>query len=214
MVVNGQPKQVAEYIQATSRVGREHPGLIVGVFNNARARDRSYYETFSTWHRTLYRDVEPSSVTPFAARAVDRALHAALVVLARQTVHGLMTAPRLTPHLRAAVESGVVGIILERLRRIDPDEEARVRGYLTGLLDRWEVRVAAWDGTWDDQKRRPHYWLETQPGRSLLMSAEGYVTLGAAGTLLGEVLPTPNSMRGIEPGAPFKLLETLKPEKR
>jgi hypothetical protein len=214
MVVNGQPKQVAEYIQATSRVGREHPGLIVGVFNNARARDRSYYETFSTWHRTLYRDVEPSSVTPFAARAVDRALHAALVVLARQTVHGLITAPRLIPQRRATVESGVVGLILERLRRIDPDEEAQVRAHLTSLLDRWELRVRAWDGTWDDARRRPDYWLENHPERSLLMSAEGYVTLVAAGTLLGEVWPTPNSMRGIEPGAPFKLLETLKkPEK-
>ena len=53
MVVNGQPKQVAEYIQATSRVGREHPGLVVTVYNNNRTRDRSYFETFSSWHAAL-----------------------------------------------------------------------------------------------------------------------------------------------------------------
>jgi hypothetical protein len=214
MVVNGQPKQVAEYIQATSRVGREHPGLVVGVFNNARARDRSYYETFSTWHRTLYRDVEPSSVTPFAARAVDKALHAALVVLARQLVYGLGTAPRLTSARRTEVESIVVGLIIDRLRRIDRDEEGRVRAHLKLLLDRWEMRMGPWDGTWNDTKRCPGYWIEEHPDRSLLMSAEGYVTLLAAGTMLGEVWPTPNSMRGVEPGTPFKLLETLKKQEK
>ena len=47
MVVLGQPKSIAEYIQATSRVGRDrNQGLIVTVFNNAKTRDRSMYETF------------------------------------------------------------------------------------------------------------------------------------------------------------------------
>lgn len=215
MVVNGQPKQVAEYIQATSRVGREHPGLVVGVFNNGRARDRSYYETFATWHRSLYRDVEPSSVTPFASRAVDRALHAALVVLARYLVYGLTTAPRLTAERRADVESLVVELIIARLKRIDPDEEAQVRLHLRHLLDHWEMRMGMWEGTWADPKRKPDYWLESKPDRSLLISAEGYATMVAAGTQAGEVWPTPNTMRGVEPGCPFKLLETLKkPEKK
>ena len=64
MVVNGQPKQIAEYIQATSRVGREHPGLIVTVYNNGRARDRSHFETFSTWVR------RPPEVMPAYSRKV------------------------------------------------------------------------------------------------------------------------------------------------
>jgi hypothetical protein len=90
MLVNGQPKGMAEYIQATSRVGRSQvPGLIVAVLNNAKARDRSHYESFLTWHSTLYRDVEPTSVTPFASRARDRALHAVLVALVRHLVPGM-----------------------------------------------------------------------------------------------------------------------------
>ena len=84
MLVNGQPKGIAEYIQATSRVGRgKVRGLVVAVLNNGKARDRSHYESFATWHGTLYRDVEPTSVTPFASRARDRALHAVLVALVR-----------------------------------------------------------------------------------------------------------------------------------
>src|SRR5690606_39038159 len=73
MLVQGQPKTIAEYIQATSRVGRGSvPGLVVTLYNANKSRDRSRYETFESWHRSLYRDVEPTSVTPFAPRARDR----------------------------------------------------------------------------------------------------------------------------------------------
>ncbi len=78
MVVSGQPKTSAEYIQATSRVGRKYPGLVVDVFNWIRPRDTSHYERFRHYHDTFYRHVEATSVTPFSARARDRALPAVL----------------------------------------------------------------------------------------------------------------------------------------
>jgi len=85
MVVGGQPKTTAEYIQATSRVGRSSngPGLIITLFNWARPRDLSHYERFEHYHSTFYKHVEPLSVTPFAARALDRGLSGVLVGLAR-----------------------------------------------------------------------------------------------------------------------------------
>jgi Helicase conserved C-terminal domain len=83
MVVAGQPKATSEYIQATSRVGRAHPGLVLTVYNWARPRDLSHYETFGYYHRTLYRQVEALSVTPFAPRAVDRGLTGVLASLLR-----------------------------------------------------------------------------------------------------------------------------------
>jgi len=83
MVVAGQPKTTAEYIQATSRVGRKYPGLVATVYNWTRPRDLSHYETFEHYHATFYKHVEALSVTPFSARALDRGLTALLVALIR-----------------------------------------------------------------------------------------------------------------------------------
>jgi hypothetical protein len=85
MVVSGQPKTAAEYIQATSRVGREagKPGLVVALLNINKPRDRSHYERFVAWHSAFYRSVEATSVTPYSPRALDRALAAVCVGLGR-----------------------------------------------------------------------------------------------------------------------------------
>jgi ATP-dependent helicase YprA (DUF1998 family) len=95
MVVFGQPKTSAEYIQATSRVGRDpdRPGLVVTIFNVHKPRDRSHYERFAAYHETFYRRVEATSVTPFSPRALDKGLAATVVGLARQG-HRPMTTPR------------------------------------------------------------------------------------------------------------------------
>ena len=83
MVVTGQPKTTAEYIQATSRIGRTHPGLVCVVYNWSRPRDLSHYEQFEHYHATFYQQVEALSVTPFAPRALDRGLAALLTSYVR-----------------------------------------------------------------------------------------------------------------------------------
>lgn len=83
MAVNGQPKGTAEYIQATSRVGRSFPGLVCTVLTWARPRDLSHYETFEHYHATFYKHVEAQSVTPFSPRAMDRGLTGSLLSLMR-----------------------------------------------------------------------------------------------------------------------------------
>lgn len=95
MVCFGQPKTSSEYIQATSRVGRDdqRPGLVVTLLNVHRPRDRSHYERFAAFHQSFYRSVEASSVTPFSPRALDRGLAATLLALIRQG-HAPMTPPR------------------------------------------------------------------------------------------------------------------------
>jgi hypothetical protein len=85
MVVVGQPKNTAEYIQASSRVGRESakPGLVVTLTNRARPRDMAHYEQFEHYHRTFYRHVEALSVTPFSDSSLERGLMGVLVSVAR-----------------------------------------------------------------------------------------------------------------------------------
>ena len=94
MLVLGQPKSHAEYIQATSRVGRDpqRPGLVATLLNMHKPRDRSHYERFRHYHETFYRSVEVGSVTPFSARALDRGFAGALVGLSRH-LEGRLTPP-------------------------------------------------------------------------------------------------------------------------
>lgn len=93
MVVLGQPKTASEYIQATSRVGRElkRPGLVVTLLNVHRPRDRSHYERFQSWHNSFYRAVEATSGTPFSPRALDRLAGVGNVL--KQIPDAIMTIP-------------------------------------------------------------------------------------------------------------------------
>ena len=86
MAVSGQPKNTAQYIQATGRVGRGIPGLVVMTYNNGKARDLSHFEHFRDYHSRLYAQVEPSSVTPFTVQLLERALHGAFLAWIRNHV--------------------------------------------------------------------------------------------------------------------------------
>lgn len=153
MVVLGQPKTAAEYIQATSRVGRDdaRPGLVVTLLNVHRPRDRSHYERFSIWHETFYRAVEATSVTPFSPRALDRGLAPVAVALARLGYDDLTAPTRaiLMKQRRSAV-SGIADILAARAECHDREMSAeqqerlrqRVKGRVKDVLDTWE-QIAA-----------------------------------------------------------------------
>jgi hypothetical protein len=150
MVVLGQPKTASEYIQATSRVGRDdqRPGLVVTLLNVYRPRDRSHYERFSAWHESFYRSVEATSVTPFSPRAIDRGIAAVTVALARLG-HAGMTPPRgafaVNKH-RGALDY-VADVLARRAeghdaqRGRDESEALRkkVKDRVNGLLDAWQA---------------------------------------------------------------------------
>ncbi|WP_156941496.1 DISARM system helicase DrmA [Mesorhizobium sp. WSM2561] len=146
MVVQGQPKTAAEYIQATSRVGREalKPGLVVTLLNIHKPRDRTHYEQFRAFHMSFYRAVEATSVTPFAPRALDRALAATLVAAARHVE------PVLTPKNAAAdiaandrAFADVKAAFSEKMRVAEQDAETvqRCLARLDDLRDAW-VEIA------------------------------------------------------------------------
>jgi hypothetical protein len=175
MVVFGQPKTSAEYIQATSRVGRdpERPGLVVTILNVHKPRDRSHYERFAAYHQTFYRSVEATSVTPFSPRALDRGLAASLVALSRLGMD-VMTPPKGAMEIlntRNAL-SAVVDRFGERAfnhAKLDANERGRLR---QRVRQRCEDLLDDWAGLVQEQKKvgaslqyNPH---ERAAGPSLL----------------------------------------------
>jgi hypothetical protein len=148
-IVLGQPKTTAEYIQATSRVGRddERPGLVITLMNIHRPRDRSHYERFQAWHNTFYRAVEATSVTPFSPRAIDRGLAGITVALARLGCDRL-TAPKQAIQINQERQNiqFVIDAISQRAANHNKEftkEEAEalrlhLRSAVTDLLDDWE----------------------------------------------------------------------------
>jgi len=147
MVVMGQPKSHAEYIQATSRVGRDaaKPGLVVTLLNLAKPRDRSHYERFRHYHETFYRSVEVPSVTPFAARAIDRGFAGAMIALARHACRE-MTPPSGANEIktvRAELEELLRQVFVDRVYGQDLEENEReairhrVESRIVDLLDSW-----------------------------------------------------------------------------
>jgi hypothetical protein len=144
MVVAGQPKTTAEYIQATSRVGRNKPGLVTVVYNWARPRDLSHYEQFQQYHATFYQHVEALSVTPFAPRALDRGLAALLVSFVRlmgsefaeNSRAGAIKADH--PYLKMAVEE-----LVKRASLVKDAETGRdVKEKLEDLTNYWLTKAA------------------------------------------------------------------------
>jgi superfamily II DNA/RNA helicase len=83
MLIVGQPKLTSEYIQASSRVGREFPGVVFIQYGPSKSRDRSHYESFRAYHESLYRFVEPTGATPFSKPARDRGIHAIVIAITR-----------------------------------------------------------------------------------------------------------------------------------
>ena len=201
MLVNGQPKSTAEYIQASSRVGRGLHGLVVTLYNFGRPRDVSHFEHFLAYHGALYRNVEATSVTPWAPRARDKALHAVAAAAVRHLVPDMddEEAARDFDPSDPAVRT-VLEAISDRARSASSDIEGDDSASdLQGIIRKWGERSRSsraagtallyWERKAPFGKTRPH----------LMTSAEEGARTGRTGW------PTPNSMREVEPSTAFAL---------
>ena len=194
ILMNGQPKTTAEYIQASSRVGRDViPGLVVAAYPNNKARDRSQYESFIPYHQALYRAVEPTSVTPYALPAMERAMHAALIIVMRY-VAGLSGAEgaKLFDPEDVRVSDALVAL-RQRMLDADPNDEIsrqEVNRYLDSCVHAWAVKAkSARDG--NIQLR-----YETAGSKNFTPLMIGYSP--KAGTKPEVPWPTLNSMRSVD----------------
>lgn len=163
MVVTGQPKQNSEYIQATSRIGRSFPGLVITLYNPYRPRDLSHYENFTGYHSQLYRFVEGTTATPFSARARDRVMHALIISAIR------LTYPQLALNAGAGnisflTDDQVVEIksmILNRLNIIKPSARADAEEEIDQFIDKWKLLAS-------QSKQLRYYVLNTEKYNRLM----------------------------------------------
>jgi hypothetical protein len=173
MVVMGQPQTTAEYIQSTSRVGRQRPGLVVVLYNAARSRDMSHYENFGAYHRALYRQVEATGATPFAARARDRGLHGVLVSAVRLLIDEMASDERAVQMAKFEDRvDEVVETVVARAASVAPEEEERVRTQLMALVESWReagarpaMKYAGWRSAPDALLHEAGAVLQTEIAR-------------------------------------------------
>lgn len=79
MTVMGTPTQAAEIIQASARVGRRHPGLVVNITNPLRDRDASVFRYYADWIRFLDRLVHKVPVNRESLPVMRRVLSGGLM---------------------------------------------------------------------------------------------------------------------------------------
>lgn len=139
MIINGQPLTTAEYIQASSRVGRsEVPGIVFANYYRDQARSLSHYENFRPYHESFYRFVEPTSITPFTHQARMRALHAGLVIAVRHVVDSLKAndaAGKFDPS--DTVVAQVIEVYTRRCIQADPERKKEIRAHIAALVNEW-----------------------------------------------------------------------------
>lgn len=199
MLMVGQPKTTAEYIQATSRVGRgQIKGVVTTLFRANRARDRSHFETFRGYHEALYRSVEPTSVTPWSLASRDRSLAGALVVLIRHTI------PTLAPNeaagkldLKDTSQMTTIEALVDRLLslvgRSDPIETNDARAQLWARLRDWDRRAGNARAAGEDMNYDRNKGEATALLKRFAESGEGWVVA--------------DSMRSVEPNVAVEVRE-------
>lgn len=197
MVINGQPLTVAEYIQASSRVGRSLvPGLVFINFYRDQARSLSHYENFRPFHESFYRFVEPTSITPYTFQARERALHAAVIIALRHGCPGLLNNTR-----AGSFDLGLTGVgkIVETLKLrcglADRDRAEATCRHIDRLVRTWNDKAALCKRVKRDLVYSDLSW-DNNADRLIHVHGQG----------IEGVWPTLNSMRNVEAGVLLKPL--------
>ena len=151
MLIVGQPKLTSEYIQASSRIGREYPGVAFVLYDGSKSRDRSHYEQFVSYHDSFYKVVEPTGVTPFSKPARERALHAVCIAMIRQLISELRSesgAAEFSMKEYSEDIQNIKGFIVKRVQDIIQkinsgmaDDSEEIAEEIDMIFERWEQLV-------------------------------------------------------------------------
>ena len=204
MIINGQPLTTAEYIQASSRVGRgEVPGLVFVNYYKTQARSLSHYENFKSYHNTFYRYVEPSSLTPFTYQVRQRALHAALVIAMRHSGIGLLSNKGAENfNAESAEVKKVIKAFKIRIKNafVDTSSADKALAHVDHIIAEWQSEV--------DRCHEGNLNLRYNPTDK---SAEALLVSYDESNIRG-LWKTLNSMRNVEKTGLFRILRGVKNE--
>lgn len=198
MTVAGQPKTTSEYIQATSRVGRnakDAPGVVFVLYRPGRPRDKSHYEHFRSYHSRVYCNVEPTSVTPFSAPVRERALHAIMIGMMRLESDNVYNSdpPKLPDD---ALYEKICNIIERRVEDVDSDEVEATQIAMQTFMEEWE----AWNPKrWEPAKNPDWSYADPVP---LMYSAGSHPNE----LWRGQGVETPTSMRTVDSSCEAEVL--------
>ncbi len=196
MVVNGQPLTTAEYIQASSRVGRaDVPGLVFANYYRHQARSLSHYESFRPYHESFYRFVEPSSVTPYTYQVRSRALHAALVIAIRHACADLRGNTRAGEFDKEVGKvKDVVAELKARCGRADPAQAEATAQHIERLVQQWHDEARRCEM---DRRQLSYQAPNREKNADRLLYGHGESRPG--------LWPTLHSMRNVESEGVLKL---------
>lgn len=197
MIINGQPLTTAEYIQASSRVGRaEVPGVVFTNYHRSQARSLSHYENFKAYHQSFYRYVEPSSLTPFTFQVRQRALHASLIIALRHSVSNLLTNSGASEFTQEDSQvKAVVEIFKKRMKQalLNLQQFHAIEDNIDKILNEWESEIK------NNPKRKVVYFSNDKGTENLIFPIQD---------TFSNKIPwaTLNSMRNVEKEALLSVL--------
>jgi len=199
MIVNGQPKNNSEYIQATGRIGRANPGLIVTLYSYTKPRDLSYYENFKDYHSTYYKNVETVGLTPFTLRARKIGLFGVLVGMIRMAVSGNYSLSedkdaknfdqKDTDQIKLLDE--IKDELQKRVDVVDPNESSSTTNNVINLLNSWTKQIERYGEIL--RYKEPYH-----PKLSQQKIEQNMYLLKSDSTSKRQLIQTPTSLRSAE----------------
>ena len=211
MIVNGQPKNNSEYIQATGRIGRTNPGLIVTLYSFTKPRDLSYYENFKDYHSTYYKNVETAGLTPFTLRARKIGLFGVLVGMIRMAKDGNYSLSedkdarnfdQKKPDQIKLLDT-IKKILQNRVDAVDPSESSATANDITKLINRWTKAVERYGEIL--RYKEPYH-----PKLSQRKIEQNVYLLQSDLTSKKQLIQTPNSLRNAEQEQNFFYIDSDK----
>ena len=213
--IMNQPKTSSGYIQASGRVGRRSPGLVISWLRAGRTRDLNHYENFVGYHRMLHRFVEPVTAAPFSRGVMELCLGPVLVAVLRNARAvlparvnrrwvGQEGPARMAGHagdpevgaIRGALLKIAAACPISRLRRM---KQARFGRMFEEAVRRWrdvaEYLRGDGPGSFVYAERMPG----AAPEKNVVLGTQNHAESGLD-YVYGNV---PNSMRQVEPAAVF-----------